>query len=735
MKTIKYYIFIILLIALYNAVICSDGFIVIQDPQISPIPFPLEVKNHRVKVDINDQIAATNIDQIFYNPTSSRLEGEYIFPIPKNAIIKKFTMFINGKETPAELMDAEKARKIYEDIVRKQKDPALLEYNNLNIYRVRIFPIEPKSEKRIIINYNEVLNKDNGTFEYLYPLNTEKFSSKSLQDVSVIINLKTADNIKNIICTSHEAEIVYKNEKNAVISYEKHNVKPDIDFKLYYNTANSQFGISLITYKETDDEKFFLMNISPGYFVKQSELVKKDVTFVLDTSGSMAGEKLEQAKKALLYCISNLNKEDRFEIIRFSTEAEALYNNLETVGEASLNKARNFINKFTPIGGTNIEEALNLAIANSSKSNNHIIIFITDGKPTIGETEEDRLIEKIKKANNLKTRIFTFGIGEELNIHLLDKITRETKAYSSYISPSENIEVKISGFYQKIQYPVLTDIKINFSKNINIYNVYPKELQDLFVGSTLTLSGKYKGEGNTKVTLEGMLKNSVKTIDFNIDFLDRSNDEFISVIWASRRIGYLLDQIRLKGENKELVDEVVFLAKKHGIVTPYTSYLILEDELGRTSRGDLDRENQILNNIVQKTEIPMQSKKDYDSMKEKSGQKSIQASEEFRSLNDATNLAQTKQGYERMQYNDQKGNSVNITQQIKNVQGRAFYQNNNLWIDSKVDDAKNKKINKIQFSSREYFDLLNKYPKTAEILSLSRNIKFIFNNEVYEIFE
>ncbi|MBN2545989.1 MAG: VWA domain-containing protein [Spirochaetes bacterium] len=735
MKTIKYYIFIILLIFLCNAFIHTDGFIVIQDPVISPTPFPLEVKNHRVKVDLNDQIAATNIDQIFYNPTSSRLEGEYIFPIPKNAIIKKFTMYINGKETPAELIDAEKARKIYEDIVRKQKDPALLEYNNLNMYRVRIFPIEPRSEKRIIINYNEVLNKDNGTFEYLYPLNTEKFSSKSLQDVSVVINLKTNDNIKNIICTSHDAEIVYKNEKNAVISYERQNIKPDIDFKLYYSTANSQFGLSLITYKESDNDKFFLMNISPGYFVKQNELVKKDVTFVLDTSGSMAGEKIEQAKKALLYCITNLNKDDRFEIIRFSTEAEALFGSLETTGDNALNKAKKFINNFNAIGGTNIEEALNLAIANSGKSNNHIIIFITDGKPTIGETEEDKLIQKIQKSNTLKTRIFTFGIGEELNIHLLDKITKETKAYSSYISPSENIEVKISSFYQKIQYPVLTDIKINFSKNINVYNVYPKEFPDLFVGSSLTLSGKYKGEGNTKVILEGMLKNAAKTIDFNIDFLDRSNDEFISVIWASRRIGYLLDQIRLKGENKELIGEVVFLAKKHGIVTPYTSYLILEDEMVRTARGELDRENQILNNIVQETEIPKVSKKDYDSMKEKSGQKSIQASEEFRSLNDATNLAQTKQGYERMQYQDKKGNSVNITQQIKNIQGRAFYQNNNLWVDSKIDQIKNKKINKIKFSSREYYELLKKYPGTAEILSLSKNIKFIFNNEVYEIFE
>ena len=241
-----------------------------------------------------------------------QLEGFYIFPIPKGAVINNFTMVINGKETKAELLDSDKARKIYEDIVRQMRDPALLEYSEQNIFKLRIFPIEPRSEKKISISYSQVLESDNNLFEYIYPLNTEKFSAKPLKNVSVKVDLKSNEKIKNIYCPTHEVDIINKSDNHSIISYEAENIKPDIDFKLYFSKNSSTVGLSLLSYKSGNEDGYFLLSASPSIEIDKSSIENKDITFILDVSGSMSGEKLEQAKKALLYCVNNLNAERSF---------------------------------------------------------------------------------------------------------------------------------------------------------------------------------------------------------------------------------------------------------------------------------------------------------------------------------------------------------------------------------------------------------------------------------------
>lgn len=721
----------------------ADGFIVVPPPYPHPgpgisAPFPLEVKYHRVDVEINDQAATTHIDQEFYNPTNRRLEGHYLFPVPKRAVIKRFSMDIDGKEVEAELLDAKKARKIYEDIVRRQRDPAILEYDGLALFKVRIFPIEPRSNKRIKISYNEILNKDNGTIEYLYPLNTEKFSARPLQDVSVNVSIRSEDNIKNIYCTSHETEMVRKDEHHAIVTYEAENVKPDRDFLLYYNTDRSAIGLSLLTYNGEGEDGFFFLNVSPG-FGEHEEVTEKDITFVLDVSGSMVGEKLTQAKKALLFCIENLNKGDRFEIIRFSTEAEALFRNLAEADDTNLEKARRFIRELKAIGGTNIEEALELALDNKgNKDRPHIIVFITDGKPTINETNEDKLLDKIKKANTSRTRIFAFGIGYDLNTHLLDKITEITRAYRTYITPEEDIEIKISNFYNKVQSPVLTDCVLQFENNIRIFKTYPKELPDLFKGSSLTVLGRYNGaKERAEITLMGKVKNKEKRFKFEAHFPERDiKNDHIPSLWAARRIGYLLDQIRLHGEDKELVEETTHLARQYGIVTPYTSYLIIEDEMERVSRNVLPRAHQTLGNIASHyRELAERSKEEFSDMKVKSGAGSVRASREVQVLNKALNYAQTIQGESRLAFKDGEGRIQNLARQVRNIQGRAIYYSVNFWIDSRLQIQKRDKPTRIQFASEEYFELLRNEPQSAQFLALGRNVRFTINNMIYEIHE
>ncbi len=716
-----------------NINLFADGFIVIPRPHPLPNPFPLEVVYHKVDVKIDGQTAITKIDQSFYNPSQYQLEGFYIFPIPKGAVINNFTMIINGKETKAELLDSDKARKIYEDIVRQMRDPALLEYSEQNIFKLRIFPIEPRSEKKISISYTQILESDNNLFEYIYPLNTEKFSATPLKNVSVKIDLKSDEKIKNIYCPTHEVEIVNKSDNQSFVSYEDENVKPDIDFKLYFSKNSSQVGLSLLSYQTGNNDGYFLLSASPSIEIDKSNIESKDITFILDVSGSMSGEKLEQAKKALLYCVNNLNADDNFNIIRFSTEAYSLFNSLKKADKQNITEAKRFIDDLQAIGGTNIEEAFNLAFKNYSESNRpHFVVFLTDGKPTIGEMNDEKLLNRILNSNKTNARIFTFGIGDEINTHLLDKLTDATKAWRTYVSNDEDIEIKVSNFYHKIQSPVLSDLKLDFD-NVEVYQTYPKDLPDLFKGSNLLVFGRYKGNGNVKVTLTGKLNGKQKEFTLKDNFTS-SNDEynFIPPLWASRRIGYLLDLIRLNGADKELVDEVTMLAREHGIITPYTSYLIMEDEEIRVRGGRLIDG---LQSLAPRPELKKENEADYFRMQDKSGRGSVEVSEEFQNLNSATNYSQTQQGKDRLSYKDSKGNLQNLSQKVKNVLGRAVYQQDNYWIDSELQKQETKNKKRIKFNSDEYFALINKEPATAQFLALGQNVRFYHNNVFYEVYE
>ena len=279
-------------------------------------------------VKIDSQIATTTVDEEFYNPNSQRLEGTYLFPVPKGAQIDKFTMDIGGRQVEAELLSADKARKIYEDIVRKMRDPALLEYAGRDVFKVRIFPIEPNSRKRITLSYTQVLNADAGLVGYVYPLNTEKFSAKPIPEVSVNVEINSKQPLKSIYSPSHAVNIKRDGPYRATVKYDVYDALPNTDFALYFAPEKDELGVNLVAHKVADEDGSFLLLVSPGLDVDDSKILPKDVAFVLDTSGSMAGKKLEQAKKALQFCVENLNDSDRFEILRFSTEVEPLFNKL-----------------------------------------------------------------------------------------------------------------------------------------------------------------------------------------------------------------------------------------------------------------------------------------------------------------------------------------------------------------------------------------------------------------------
>lgn len=740
----------------------ADGFIMVPHngkifppPGPRPVPppppdfnpFPLEVTYHNVRVEIRDLAAFTTIDQAFFNPTSMRLEGYYMFPVPKGASIKQFTMNIDGRDMEAEMMDAAQARKIYEDIVRSQRDPALLEYVGAGLVKIRIFPIEPRSEKKVRISYRQLLEKDNDTVEYLYPLNTEKFSAKPLSNVSIHVRLEMAEEIKAVFCPSHETDVAHKGARRAEVSYEAKNTRPDTDFRLYCTTRRDNLGFSLLSYKHRgeNEDGFFLLSLSPGLDAGDDEVTEKDIAFVLDVSGSMAGEKLQQARRALLFCVENLNRGDRFEIIRFSTEAEGMFRELRPATEENRKQARDFIGGLRPVGGTNIDEALNMALTmKRSGGRPYMIIFITDGKPTIGETNADRLLARVTQVNAASTRIFTFGIGEDLNTYLLDQLTELTRAHRTYIDENEDIEVKVSHFYTRVQSPVLTDIQLSYGGHIQVSKLYPRYPPDLFKGATLVILGRYSGSGDAEIVLKGKLKSGEKTYRFNArngfkgsGGADADKDDFVAALWASRRVGYLLDQIRLNGPSREIIDEVALLSRKYGIVTPYTSFLILEDEQRRNRVHNMPREFQTLNQLADQTDgMTKRFRQKYEEMGKTAGSPGVRASKDIQKMNVAANVAEQKKlQASDMDYQDEGGQRRNVLQHIKNVQGRAFYNVNNFWIDGNLQNVSINNVIKIKFAGTDYFNLLKSEPQAAQYLAVGKNVRFTMNNRIYEVFE
>jgi Ca-activated chloride channel family protein len=758
---------LILLLSLAGARAQADGLIVIHDPGLAPPGHPafapLGVKYHHVAVRIGDQLATTEIDQVFVNPSDRRLEGTYIFPIPKNAQIDKLMMDVNGTMTEAELLDATKARAIYEDIVRKMRDPALLEYAGQGLFRLRVFPIEPRSEKRIKLSYSQVLRSEGGLVEYVYPLNTERFSSQPIESVSVSVTLETKQPLKALYSPSHEVEITRHGATRAVVGYEAKGVKPDTDFQLFFaTTPTSEIGLSLLTYRDDSADGYFLLLASPP--METRRVIPKDVVFVLDTSGSMAESgKLAQAKRALRFCLANLNADDRFELVRFSTETEPLFEHLVDATEANRKRAEEFVAALKPIGGTAIDEALAAAMqpaeVQAQSERPYVIVFLTDGRPTIGATDEKEILAKVARHTEGRTlRVFSFGIGTDVNTHLLDGLAEATRAASQYVLPKEDIEVKVSSFYSKISHPVLANPKLTLSGGaVRLTKIYPQPLPDLFRGEQLVVCGRYSGAGEAAVTISGTVAGATRTFSERASFPAKAADHaFIPRLWATRRVGFLLDEIRLRGEHAELRDEVVDLARTYGIVTPYTAYLIVEDE----ARRGVPAAIRSLPSVEREHVAAVEARRQYEAVaggvgggvvggrsdvavQRKDGEDAVAGSVAYDRLKRAetaaapraANLAAQRALSGKAAEAGARLQDALAAQGQRFVGGRTFYQNGAQWVDAQVGGQARARRVQVKFNSADYFDLLRRHPSAPQWLSLGRNVTFVIGDVVYEVTE
>jgi Ca-activated chloride channel family protein len=388
-----------------------------------------------------------------------------------------------------------------------------------------------------------------------------------------------------------------------------------------------------------------------------------------------------------------------------------------------------------------------------------VIIFLTDGQPTVGETREERIVASVAPDGGAPTRIFCFGIGTDVNTHLLDKIVERTRAASQFVLPDEDLEVKVSSFFTKIKEPLLTDIKITWPEGVRVTKAYPQPLPDLFRGDQLALAGRYSGAGEGDIIIEGLVNGRPHRITQHVRFPKRTREnEFIPRLWATRRVGWLLDEIRLRGENAELRDEVAQLARQYAIVTPYTSYLILEDE----ARRGVPMAQRSMQTLERNREMQGILRQGYDSLAQKAGDigtlnarassslKNAQSADAAVELNAfevsaATSMAAAAKAAPAATFGGSarapalataaREQIASAQQNARNVAGKTFFQNGTQWLDSDVQRAKPAKTVRVQFGSGDYFKLLADQPAAAEWLALGQNVQFTLGGTLYDIFE
>ncbi|MDT4898193.1 MAG: Ca-activated chloride channel [Acidobacteriota bacterium] len=740
MRKVSICLTLILLVMGAAAVASAQGVIVPGPCRRCPVPprpvtLPraLPVKSITIDTKIAGQVATTHVEQIFRNDSDAVLEGTYLFPIPEAASIVEFAIWDGDRKLVGEVRSREEARRIYDEIVRRQRDPGLLEYAGKDLFQASIFPIPAHSDKKLELTYTQVLRAESGTVSYRYPLGTgHNLAQIGLVSGRVEIDGKEA--VRNIYSPSHQIDLAHHGSRNARLSFESKAGQEPQDFQLFYTISREDFGLSLLTHREPGKDGYFLMMLSPKDDWSETEYAAKDIVFVLDTSGSMNDEgKMEKARSALLFGVKSLRDTDRFNVISFAGEERLMESGMIQADAPGRARGEAFVNKLKATGGTNINDALRAGFRQFTQSDRpKMLVFMTDGLPTVGETNIARIIENAHATRISGIRLFTFGVGYDVNTSLLDKLAAENGGVADYVEPKENLEIKVSNFFAKINYPVLTDLILNMG-GLETDLIYPRNLPDLFKGTQITLIGRYQNPNDLQrvnVSLTGKTGRQSRTYTFdNLRFaLKEDDNDFLPRLWATRRVGWLMEQIRSNGEQKELRDEIVDLGTRYGIVTPYTSYLALENDARTVTGGN---NNFVIDGVAGANRPASRSSRPVygitnapppppkEAAKMSTGAMAVQQSKRDRAQQESISIA-----------SEDKDTSPSV---VRNVGSKTFYLRDDVWMDAEFKTEARKPETTLTFGSDEYFALLKREPRLAEFFALGERVIVVYEGRVYRV--
>jgi Ca-activated chloride channel family protein len=703
------------------------------------LPRSLPIRSIKIETRISSQVATTHVEQVFRNNTNFVLEGTYFFPIPESAPIAEFAIWEGDRRLVGEVRTREEARRIYDEIVRRQRDPGLLEYAGKDLFQASIFPIPPNSDKKLELTYTQVIRAEGGTVSYRYPLGTGRQITE-IGSVSGRVQVESREPLRNVYSPTHAIDIKRTNDRSSVVSFESASGKEPQDFQLFYTISKEDFGLTLLTYREPGKQGYFLLMISPKEDWSEQEYSAKDVVFVVDTSGSMADAgKMEKARGALLYGIRILRPQDRFNVTSFAGEEHLMENGLIAADEKGRARGEAFVKALRPVGGTNINQSLLASLgqfADDNRERPKILVFMTDGLPTVNETNVTKIVDNVHQARRPGVRLFTFGVGYDVNTVLLDKLASDNGGVADYVEPKEDLEVKVSNFFTKVNYPVLMDLKLDLG-GAKTDLIYPRGIPDLFRGSQVTLIGRYSNESDlaaVRLTLSGKSGGSTRTYTYdNLSFpLRAESNDYLPRLWATRRVGWLMEQIRSNGENKELRDEVVDLGTRYGIVTPYTSYLAVEDE--RVTQASTNRLGNV--GVVNRQVQDLNAPKTKGSLRPPNQPMTVTVD-----AAPTTGLSTVDTGADAIKLSKQTREQQDTNKlkddvrsdAVRRAGGKTFYLIDGVWTDSEFKaDAKLPETS-TSFGSEEYFALLKQHPKLADYFALAEKVIVVFEGRVYRI--
>ncbi len=568
------------------AVLCTISSALLAQGWIDPVrPIPqnsgrIERLRSTVQVSISGRVARVTVEEWFRNNGPVLDEGMYHFPLPGEAVFSSYSLWQGDQELRGEAMDAAQARSIYETIVRQKRDPALIELAGEGLIRARVFPIAPGETRKITLKYTQLLDRAGDAWRFRYLGDRNRQSAPR----SFRLEVDSAARFGDPYSPTHQVQVTRQDNRLEVTLGDN---AGGGDFELLLPLAHGLIGLSLVPHHPVGEDGYFMLLLAPGAAADAAAL-RRDLVAVIDVSGSMSGEKIQQAKSALIQLLGSLRDGDRFRLVAFSGGVRRYAEGWTAFTTDARHDAESWIRSLDAEGGTNIAGALAEAFAQSpAEQALGVVVFLTDGQATTGETDPEKIAASAELGRG-KFRVFSFGIGDDVNTFLLDRLTERARGATEYIRPGENIERAVGALAAKVASPVLTDVTISAGTGIELYDMQPGNLPDLFAGDEMVVLGRYRGAGTSgqSVTVQG--RRNGRQEEFRTTFSDRENADarYIEQLWAARKAGALSRDIRLHGQTRETMDALKQLALRYGILTEYTAYLVQEPNVVMRQRAE-----------------------------------------------------------------------------------------------------------------------------------------------------
>lgn len=564
-------LFLLTLLLFSFCSLADAGYLVFQNGD-------LPLLSQKIRVTINNQVAITSLEMIFDNPNDFTIQPNVRFPIHEKASVQSFSLTdAAGQTFSGTIEESNTATKVFNEAKAEGLMPAMSVQKQPGVFEASIGAIGPKSRATVTIDYSEILPYKAGAVSYKLPFDVSSWQQSQLETVSVVVDITDQKEIVQLQSSSHDIYAEKLNEKSWRAVFEKNNFLPVGDFTLNYEVKAEKMAANFLTTRpDPEKDGYFLLMLSPAEMVTTTDIAVRDIVFVVDTSGSMSGSKMLQTQKAFNFFVSRLNEQDRFGIVAFESQVNSWSPQLQKVSDEAKSAATSYIQALRAFGGTNIDGALQQALLlfDDQVNRTRTIIFLTDGEANNGETRTDRIVQNFNNANKQQVRTFTLGVGRSVNKTLLNKIAVENRGEAMYLEEGlSTIDTELIAFYQSISTPLLVDLELDFG-DMEIVERFPKTLPNIYQGTQLVISGRYKKGGEATIKLLGNLNSVKQEFPVVASFAKDSQENlFVSRFWAKAKADDLILHMQTYGQNPEMKDQVIQLSKEYQFATPFTSFI------------------------------------------------------------------------------------------------------------------------------------------------------------------